>query len=188
MRTAMIILCATAAAAWMAGCQSGESTPAVHGPADSNSERMTEMTHSDGQAQKIEKTDEQWSCDLTPEQYRVLRERGTERAFTGEYWDEKTPGTYVCAGCGLPLFSSDTKYKSGTGWPSFYAPVQDGNVEESRDTSHGMVRTEVHCARCGGHLGHLFDDGPRPTGLRYCINSVSLELKPSGEQPDGHDE
>jgi peptide-methionine (R)-S-oxide reductase len=125
---------------------------------------------------KIEKTDREWREALTPEQYRILREKGTERAFTGAYVDEKSEGVYRCAACGTPLFSSETKYDSGSGWPSFYDAVDRGNVELHRDTSHGMIRTEVTCATCGSHLGHLFPDGPQPTGQRYCINSASLEL------------
>ncbi len=131
--------------------------------------------------EKIVRSDEEWKQILTPEQYRVLRQQGTERAFTGEYNAEKTPGTYVCAGCGLELFHSETKFDSGTGWPSFYRPLHEANVEQQTDTSHGMERTEVHCGRCGGHLGHVFPDGPKPTGLRYCLNSVSLKLVPEGE-------
>ncbi len=127
--------------------------------------------------EKIYKTDAEWKAQLDEMQYYVLREQGTERAFTGKYWDNKKEGTYNCAGCKLPLFSSKTKFKSGTGWPSFYEPLEAKNVESEKDTSYGMVRSEVHCARCGGHLGHVFDDGPKPTGLRYCINSVSLDFE-----------
>jgi peptide-methionine (R)-S-oxide reductase len=129
--------------------------------------------------QKVTKADVEWAGELTPEQYRILREKGTERAFTGIYWDEHRPGTYRCAGCGNELFSSDAKYDSRTGWPSFFAPLSDDAVETETDRSWLMTRTEVHCSRCGGHLGHLFPDGPRPTGLRYCINSASLRLDPT---------
>ena len=122
------------------------------------------------------RSDAEWRVSLTAEQYRVLRQKGTERAFTGELWDEHRPGSYRCAGCGEELFSSDTKYESYSGWPSFYQALAPDRVEEARDVSHGMVRTEIRCARCGGHLGHLFDDGPNPTGLRYCINSAALDL------------
>lgn len=131
-------------------------------------------------SQKIEKTDDQWRAELTPEQYQILREKGTERAFSGEYCKTKTPGVYLCGGCGAELFSSESKYDSGSGWPSFDRPVQEGCVESHRDTSLGMTRSEVVCARCGGHLGHVFDDGPPTTGLRYCINSASLRLKERG--------
>lgn len=127
---------------------------------------------------KIQLTDAEWRERLSPDQYRILRQGGTERAFTGEYEQNKAAGEYVCAGCGEPLFTSETKYNSGSGWPSYYQPVADEAVEEVRDTSHGMVRVEVRCARCEGHLGHVFPDGPAPTGLRYCINSASLDFKP----------
>jgi peptide-methionine (R)-S-oxide reductase len=126
-------------------------------------------------------TEDQWRERLTPEQFEVLRKKGTERAFTGKYWDEKTQGIYKCAGCGEPLFASDVKFDSGSGWPSFFRPLEESKVEEIVDRSHGMARTEVTCKKCGAHLGHVFDDGPAPTGLRYCINSVSLDLDPSRE-------
>jgi peptide-methionine (R)-S-oxide reductase len=131
--------------------------------------------------EKVVKTEEEWKQVLTPEQYNVLREKGTERAFTGALWNNHEKGTYVCAACGLPLFSSDTKFESGTGWPSFWRPIDSSHVEEHSDTSYGMRRVEVVCARCGGHLGHVFDDGPRPTGLRYCMNSVSLKFEQAAQ-------
>jgi peptide-methionine (R)-S-oxide reductase len=127
---------------------------------------------------KIQLTDAEWRERLSPEQYEVLRRAGTERAFTGKYDKNKATGVYMCAGCGAPLFASDAKYDSGSGWPSYSAPLEGDAVAEHRDTAHGMVRTEVRCARCAGHLGHVFPDGPGPEGLRYCINSASLDFKP----------
>ncbi|HUN89271.1 MAG TPA: peptide-methionine (R)-S-oxide reductase MsrB [Terriglobales bacterium] len=129
-------------------------------------------------AEKIKKTEEEWRQQLTPEQYHILREKGTERAFTGEYTNTKTPGTYLCAACGQELFGSDSKFDSHCGWPSYYEPLKEDAVDEHEDHSYGMSRTEVTCSRCGGHLGHVFPDGPNPTGLRYCINSASIKLDP----------
>jgi peptide-methionine (R)-S-oxide reductase len=128
---------------------------------------------------EVTKTDEEWRAELSPQQYEVLRQKGTERAFTGEYVNNKEDGTYTCAGCGAELFSSDTKFDSGTGWPSFTDPMNLEHVELHDDRSYGMVRTEVTCKRCGGHLGHVFPDGPGPGGQRYCINSCSLDFKPA---------
>ena len=126
---------------------------------------------------EVTKSEAEWKKQLTPIQYDVLREKGTERAFTGEYWDNHKKGTYYCAACQLPLFDSETKFESGSGWPSFFKPVSESSVSIIKDTSYNMVREEVVCSRCGGHLGHVFDDGPKPTGLRYCMNSASLEFE-----------
>lgn len=126
---------------------------------------------------KVTKTEQEWKEQLSPEQYQVTRQCGTERAFTGKYWNTKEKGTYNCVCCGEPLFTSETKFDSGTGWPSFFEPAQQGAVATITDKSHGMVRTEVRCAKCDAHLGHVFDDSPTPTGLRYCMNSASLDLK-----------
>lgn len=131
--------------------------------------------------EKVTKSDDEWRRELTPEQYRVMREKGTERPFSGEYEHTKDAGTYVCASCGNPLFSSETKFDSGSGWPSFYRPMSEESVATKADNSHFMERTEVLCNRCGGHLGHVFDDGPEPTGQRFCMNSVALKLQKEGE-------
>ncbi len=126
---------------------------------------------------RVMKTEEEWKKELSAEEYRILREKGTEPAFSGKYWDNHKDGVYHCAACGNPLFDAETKFESGTGWPSFYQPIEEDNVATETDKSYGMVRTEVLCNRCGGHLGHVFEDGPEPTGLRYCINSAALDFE-----------
>jgi peptide-methionine (R)-S-oxide reductase len=131
---------------------------------------------------KNENSNNKWKEKLTPEQYQVLRNKGTERPFTGKYWDYHEKGIYYCAGCGTPLFDSEKKFESGSGWPSFFAPIEESNIETETDFSHGMIRKEILCKKCKGHLGHVFKDGPKPTGLRYCVNSISLKFEPDNEK------
>jgi peptide-methionine (R)-S-oxide reductase len=173
------LLTATAVAAALAACGSAtasdEAKPAATA---SNKAKPAEAAPGKGKMiEKVVKTEEEWKKILTPEQYHVIREKGTERAFTGALWNNHDKGVYQCAACGLPLFDSATKFESGTGWPSFWQPIDPDHVEEHTDRAYGMRRVEVVCARCGGHLGHVFDDGPKPTGLRYCMNSASLKFE-----------
>jgi peptide-methionine (R)-S-oxide reductase len=177
------------AAALFAGCADPARTPqtapereTASAPAAPPSQGETAMPAQPASSGKVVRSDAEWRKLLTREQYHVMREKGTERAFTGEYWDTKTAGTYKCAACGEPLFSSDAKFDSGCGWPSFFKPLDGLKVVESKDDTLGMTRTEITCAKCGAHMGHVFDDGPPPTGLRYCINSVSIELEPSKDE------
>lgn len=157
------------------------SAPTAHSNSGAESATVKQDTivppqYQNGKLVKIEKSEEAWKQQLSSDEYRVLRQEGTERAFTGDLWNHHEHGIYICAACGLPLFASDTKFDSGTGWPSFYKPYKEDCIADKSDTSLGMDREEVECARCGGHLGHVFPDGPPPTGLRYCINSVSLNF------------
>lgn len=181
----MLSFLAVAACLASAGGCGGAFSPRSSPPASSEDAALTPgatakaaPAKEDPMPEKVERTEAEWKAALTPEQYRVLREKGTERAYTGAYWDTKTPGVYRCAGCATELFRSDAKFDSHCGWPAFDREFAKGRIVETLDTSHGMVRTEVTCARCGGHLGHLFDDGPTDTGMRYCINSASIDLTP----------
>jgi peptide-methionine (R)-S-oxide reductase len=186
----MLSLMLVGAALLLAGCESSElsttARPIV--PTNSPSAASQPLTAKTAMSDKVTKTDAEWQKQLDPVQYAVLRQKGTERAFTGKYWNTKDAGTYRCAGCGEVLFVSDTKYDSGCGWPSFYAPSGTNKITEVKDNSHFMERIEVTCTKCGGHLGHVFDDGPNPTGLRYCINSASLEFEPSKDAKTPKDE
>jgi peptide-methionine (R)-S-oxide reductase len=186
------VAAAVTLAAWLIGFRPGpgsaERLLAVHAaaPAGGESEQGTVRLYSSEKggfvvAEKVSKSEEEWKKELTPLQYKILREKGTERPFTGALLNNHDRGVYVCAACGAELFASDAKFESGSGWPSFYAPIADENVATEVDNSLGMRRIEVLCPRCGGHLGHVFDDGPKPTGLRYCINSASLDFKEVGE-------
>lgn len=176
--TTAAMLALAAATLSIVGCSA--TIPDANSAQAARIEGVTDMTDA------AANTDEQWKQQLSPEEYDVLRRQGTERAFTGEYWNHKEDGVYRCRGCGQELFSSDAKYDSGTGWPSYWQPIDGANVATDNDDSWFGRRTEVHCSNCGGHLGHVFDDGPQPTGLRYCINSVSLDFKSAsaGDAPE----